>query len=544
MNTDKPLIIQSDRTMLLDVHSPSSDACRNDIIAFSQLLKAPEHFHTYSIDNISLFNAASVGIDAPSVIATLEKWSRYDMPQAVCNYIRETASRYGKLMLLEHDEKYYELRITDPDVFKILYNSRSLKKLLLPSEDPFSFLIHRFDRGNVKISLIKAGYPVDDRVPLVKSDPVKIKLNTELREYQKTAVRSVLGANTRGTGYGVVVMPCGSGKTVVGMKIMEELGTRTLVLCPNIVAARQWIREILDKTDVGADMIGEFSGEKKEIKPITVCTYQVLTYRADREADFENMKTILGGKWGLVIYDEVHMLPAPVFRITAEMQAVYRVGLTATLIREDGLEADVFSLVGPKRYDVPWTDLQNAGWIATAYCVEVKVPLPVDLQIPYAVATKRSKYRVASLNPAKLDVVEMLLGRHRGEKILIIAQYIDQIKELKKRFDYPVITGSTSNKERDRLYQSFRDQETKVLIVSKVANFAVDLPDASVAIELSGAFGSRQEEAQRLGRLLRPKLNPCFFYTVVSKFTVEEEFSANRQKFLAEQGYTYRVSEI
>lgn len=544
--SDAPLIIQSDRTLLLDVHNPEAGRCRDKIIAFAELIKAPEHIHTYYISAISLFNASSCGYDASYVLNTLENWSRYDIPASVKEYITETASRYGKLVLTENktDTNLLSLEVKDPHIYEILDRTKALKKLLLPSESVNCFNVRRYDRGNVKIELIRAGYPVDDQIPLVKSDRVPINLKTELRTYQEDAVASVLGDMGKGSGYGIIVMPCGSGKTVVGLRIMERLSTRTLILCPNIISARQWIREIVSKTDIDPSLIGEFSGEKKEIRSITVCTYQVLTVRNGKEGEFPNMRSITDGRWGLVIYDEVHMLPAPVFRITAEMQAVYRIGLTATLIREDGLESDVFSLVGPKRFDIPWTDLQEKGWIAKAYCVEVKVPLPHEVLLSFAVATKREKHKIACMNSLKLDVVESLLIRHKGEKILIIAQYLDQIKLLSKRFDFPVITGSTPNQERDRLYQSFRNQEIHTLIVSKVANYAIDLPDASVAIELSGTFGSRQEEAQRLGRLLRPKKNPCFFYSVVSKMTVEEEYSENRRKFLAEQGYSYEVLEV
>ena len=331
---------------------------------------------------------------------------------------------------------------------------------------------------------------------------------------------------------------------MVGISIMAALQTRTLVLCPNVVAVHQWIAEIKAKTNVSDELIGEYSGEKKEIRPITVCTYQVLTYRPNKDADFEHMKVIKGGNWGLVIYDEVHMLPAPVFKITAELQSVYRTGLTATLIREDGKEDDVFSLVGPKRFDIPWTDLAQKGWIASAYCVEVRVPLAEELALPYAIANRRDKYKIASNNQEKWAVVESLLHKHSGESILIIGQYLDQLKELQKKLGFSLITGSTSNSKRDELYQRFKDGLEKVLIVSKVANFAIDLPDASVAIQISGTFGSRQEEAQRLGRILRPKRNPCYFYSIITKYTVEEEFSANRQKFLVEQGYKYLVEEL
>lgn len=544
---DLPLIVQSDRTMLLDVHSPNANSCRDEIMAFSELVKAPEHIHTYAISAISLWNAKSAGLSTEEILVRLGQWSKFTVPQTVENYIQDVSSRFGKLILepcLEED--YYRLRITDPFIAKAVQANQKVSKMLVSTLDDGSnsFRIHRYNRGDAKLALIKLGYPVDDRIPLVKSEHVAITMSCKLRDYQENAVRSLLGDLGPGTGYGTIVMPCGSGKTVVGMKIMEALQTRTLILCPNVVAVHQWINEIKSKTNLSDDMVGEYSGEKKEIRPITVCTYQVLTYRASKDGDFEHMKVIEAGNWGLVIYDEVHMLPAPVFKITAELQSVYRAGLTATLIREDGKEDDVFSLVGPKRFDIPWTDLSQKGWIASAYCVEVRVPLKEDLALPYAIANRREKYKLASTNDAKNSVVDSLLEKHKGESIIIIGQYLDQLKDLQKRLGFPMITGSTSNSKRDELYSRFKEGLDKVIIVSKVANFAIDLPDASVAIQISGTFGSRQEEAQRLGRILRPKRNPCFLYSLVSKYTVEEEFSANRQKFLVEQGYHYVVEEV
>lgn len=544
---DLPLIVQSDRTMLLDVHSPNANSCRDEIMAFSELVKAPEHIHTYAISAISLWNAKSAGLSTEEILVRLGHWSKFAVPQTVENYIQDVSSRFGKLILEPClEENYYRLRITDPFIAKAVQANQKVSKMLVSTLDDGSnsFRIHRYNRGDAKLALIKLGYPVDDRIPLVKSEHVAITMSCKLRDYQENAVRSLLGDLGPGTGYGTIVMPCGSGKTVVGMKIMEALQTRTLILCPNVVAVHQWINEIKSKTNLSDDMVGEYSGEKKEIRPITVCTYQVLTYRASKDGDFEHMKVIEAGNWGLVIYDEVHMLPAPVFKITAELQSVYRAGLTATLIREDGKEDDVFSLVGPKRFDIPWTDLSQKGWIASAYCVEVRVPLKEDLALPYAIANRREKYKLASTNDAKNSVVDSLLEKHKGESIIIIGQYLDQLKDLQKRLGFPMITGSTSNSKRDELYSRFKEGLDKVIIVSKVANFAIDLPDASVAIQISGTFGSRQEEAQRLGRILRPKRNPCFFYSLVSKYTVEEEFSANRQKFLVEQGYHYVVEEV
>ena len=543
MQDDKPLIVQSDRTLMLDVHSDAANSCRDQIIAFSELVKAPEHVHTYSISAISLWNATSAGLSASEIITRLERWSRFDIPAGVRTYIEDISSRFGKLVLVPGDDESYTLNVMDPFIAKAISSNRTLAGIVRRTEDPSRFSIRRYDRGTAKLELIRLGYPVDDRIPLAKSEPVHIDLNVGLRDYQKLAKESILGDMGPGTGFGTIVMPCGSGKTVVGLSLMASLKTRTLILCPNVVAVHQWMNELRAKTDIDPELIGEYSGERKELKPVTVCTYQVLTYRSSKDDDFPHMKVIQEGNWGLVIYDEVHMLPAPVFKITAELQSVYRAGLTATLIREDGREEDVFSLVGPKRFDIPWTDLSQAGWIADAYCIEIRTPLPAELELPYAIAQKREKYKIASTNAEKMKIVEALLSKHRGESIIIIGQYLDQLMEVRRHFGFPVITGSTPNSKRDELYARFRDGSEKVLIVSKVANFAIDLPDASVAIQISGTFGSRQEEAQRLGRILRPKRKSSFFYSVITRNTVEEEFSANRQRFLVEQGYRYETRE-
>ena len=543
MQDDKPLIVQSDRTLMLDVHSEAANSCRDQIIAFSELVKAPEHVHTYCISAISLWNATSAGMSASEIIGRLERWSRFDIPQGVRTYIEDISSRFGKLVLNPADDESYELCVSDPFIARAISSDRTLAGIIHRTMDPSRFSIRRYDRGTAKLELIRRGYPVDDRIPLAKSEPLPIDLKVELRDYQKLAVESILGDMGPGTGFGTIVMPCGSGKTVVGLSLMASLKTRTLILCPNVVAVHQWISELRAKTDIDPRLIGEYSGERKELKPITVCTYQVLTYRASKDEDFPHMKIIREGNWGLVLYDEVHMLPAPVFKITAELQSVYRAGLTATLIREDGREEDVFSLVGPKRFDIPWTDLSQAGWIADAYCIEIRTALPADQELPYAVAQKRDKYKIASMNTEKMAVVEALLSKHKGESIIIIGQYLDQLMTVHRHFGFPVITGSTSNSKRDELYAKFREGSVKVLIVSKVANFAIDLPDASVAIQISGTFGSRQEEAQRLGRILRPKRKSSFFYSIITRNTVEEEFSANRQRFLVEQGYRYETRE-
>lgn len=546
---DKPLIIQSDLTILLDVHNPSAAAARSDIIPFSELVKSPEHVHTYLLSALSLWNAASAQVSIEEVISRLKKWSRFEIPETVINFVTEMGGRFGSIVLQPwpDDPNFYLLTLKQARHAAEIMARKHIAEMLSVVEQ--GFLVPAYQRGELKLQLIKLSLPVDDQIPLTKGEYVPLSFREVslrgvpfvLRDYQRLASEAVLGDGGSGTGYGTIVLPCGSGKTVVGMEIMQRLKTRTLILSTNVAAVHQWIAEIEDKLDVDSSLIGEYSGVRKEIKPITVCTYQVLTWRADKESDYPHMKILREGNWGLIIYDEVHMLPAPVFKITAELQAIHRVGLTATLIREDNREDEVFSLVGPKRYDVPWSELEDQGWIAEALCVEIRVPLPQELEIPYAIANKREKYRIASENYRKLEIVKELIANHPHDYILVIGQYLDQLKLVANEIGAPLITGATSNVRRDELYNLFREGKERILVVSKVANFAIDLPDASVAIQISGTFGSRQEEAQRLGRILRPKRQSSHFYTLVTRFSTEEEFSANRQKFLAEQGYAYRM---
>jgi len=544
---DKPLIVQSDLSLMLEVHHKAAESARSDLITFAELIKSPEHIHTYAISAISLWNAASANVGIEDVIKKLEKWSRYAVPENVIFFIREMGGRFGTIKLHPYDEENYLLTVANERYAKEMMAHKNIAKLLKVAPD--GFIVPIYLRGQLKIELIKLNLPVEDLIPLKKGEPIEVDFRQVskrgvpfvLRGYQKMAADALLGKGEQGSGYGTIVLPCGSGKTIVGMEILKRLATRTLILTINVAAVHQWIAELYDKLDLEEGTVGEYSGMKKEIKPITVCTYQVLTWRADKEADFPHMKVLKEGNWGLIIYDEVHMLPAPVFKVTAELQSVYRVGLTATLIREDNREDEVFSLVGPKRYDVPWSELESQGWIAEAECVEIRVELPQDLEIPYAVANKREKYRIASENRRKIEIVKQLIENHSHDYILVIGQYISQLKVLAQELDAPLITGSTGNARRDELYNLFRSGKERILVVSKVANFAIDLPDASVAIQVSGTFGSRQEEAQRLGRVLRPKQQSSYFYSIVTRFSSEEEFSANRQKFLAEQGYSYRL---
>ena len=568
MNYENPLIVQGDRSLLLDVHAPLAEECRNALIPFAELEKSPEHLHTYRLTPLSLWNAASAGFSADDAAAVLQKYARYDVPQSVIAWIKETASRFGKITLLAGPdievpvkegsaekiiEHYLYLKADSLPVYKEIFANHSVKKLLTASSDSnapeHSFLIHLTDRGTIKQLLLQAGWPVKDQVALTDGEPLDVSLRQitaagqplQIREYQTGAARALVGDKGPGTGFGTIVLPCGAGKTIVGMTIMDMLKTSTLIITTNISAVHQWIDELLDKTNLTRDQIAEYSGESKTIKQVTVATYQVLTWRPDKEGPYPHFSIFHERPWGLIIYDEVHMLPAPVFRVVADLQAVRRVGLTATLVREDGCEGYVFSLVGPKRYDVPWKELERDRWIATAECIEVRIDLPAYQEIDYAVAGTREKHKIASMNPEKLPVVSQIINKFPDDKILVIGQYLQQLDEIVKELGCPIITGKTPTVERDRIYNDFREGKIRVLVVSKVANFAIDLPDASLAIQVSGTFGSRQEEAQRLGRILRPKEIKSRFFTLITRNTVEEEFGSNRQKFLAEQGYEYKI---
>ncbi len=544
----RPLVVQSDSSLLLDVHAPGFEEARASIAAFAELEKSPEHFHTYRISPLSLWNAASAGLTAEEVIRRLSSWSRFAVPENVLFTIRDTVSRFGKLVLLPTDDgDRLFLSVTEQAIYAELASQKRLASLLFPSSG--GFYLSLVDRGTVKLELTRLGYPVKDEAPLARGEPVELTLRSRtadgfafaVRDYQREAASAFTGDGQAGSGFGTIVLPCGAGKTVVGMAIMDLLKTSTLILSTNIAAVHQWIDELLDKTTLTREEIGEYTGDKKELKPVTIGTYQILTWRPAKEGDFPHFRIFRERNWGLIIYDEVHLLPAPVFRVTAEIQAVRRVGLTATLVREDGREEDVFSLVGPKRYDVPWKEMEAKGWIAEAKCYEIRVDLPDALRVPYATADKRQKFRIASENPAKIEITRQLIENHPEDSIIVIGQYLAQLAEIARATGAPIITGQTPNSKREEIYNDFRAGRVRVIIVSKVANFAIDLPDASLAIQVSGTFGSRQEEAQRLGRILRPKERNSFFYSIVSRYTTEEEFSGNRQKFLTEQGYKYHI---
>jgi len=556
MPDDRPLIVQSDHTILAEVDSPGYAAARDALLGFAELVKAPEHIHTYRITPLSIWNARAAGHDAERVVEALQQHARYPPPDNVLREVRDFASRYGRVKLHRESSSGDELLLEadEPGLAAQLARHRDLGDLLTRAVGDRRFSIEGAARGRLKQALTKVGYPAEDLAGYAPAEPLAVGLRQQtqagtsfaLRPYQREAADAFhAGGDARG-GSGVVVLPCGAGKTVVGMAAMARVGASTLVLTTSTSAVNQWIAEILDKTDLSPQDVGQYTGQVKDIRPVTVATYQVLTHRGSRDDEFKHLSLFDERNWGLIIYDEVHLLPAPVFQVTATLQARRRLGLTATLVREDGREEDVFALIGPKKADVPWKTLEHQGWIAKARCTEVRLPLNGPARQDYYAADARAQFRIAAENPAKAGVVRQILERHPDEPALVMGMYVDQLKRLAHALQAPLLTGQTSQKKRDALYEAFRNGALPVLVVSKVANFAIDLPDASVAIQVSGTFGSRQEEAQRLGRLLRPKAgdNQAHFYSIVSRDTKEQDFGLNRQLFLCEQGYEYRIIDV
>jgi DNA excision repair protein ERCC-3 len=550
MNATGPLIVQSNRSLLLEVDHPGFRDARDAISPFAHLEKSPEYIHTYAITPLSLWNAASLGLKPSDVIAALRKHSKYPLPGNVVEEIPEIMGRFGKFVL-DSDGSSLALRCSGAELLRHLSCNAKLSPFLGASLDDHSVEIDPKNRGALKQVLITLGYPALDNAGYVDGDSFAIELRDRcldsapliLRQYQRLAAESFMCSRGSAEGSGVLVLPCGAGKTVVGMYVMSLLKRKTLILVTNVTAARQWKREMIDKTTIAADDVGEYSGEFKQFRPVTIATYQILTYRRNKQGPFEHYGIFDSENWGLIIYDEVHLLPAPVFKFTANIQARRRLGLTATLVREDGHEDDVFSLIGPKKFDVPWKDLEQQGWIATARCVEIRVDLPYGEKLAYLSLPGKQQVRLAYENPHKIPVARELVETHRGDQVLIIGQYLRQLNEFAVEFNAPIITGATPNSVRDELYDKFRKGEIKLLVLSKVGNFAVDLPDANVAIQISGSYGSRQEEAQRLGRILRPKAKgeQATFYSIVSRETKELDFAMKRQLFLTEQGYSYEI---
>ena len=556
-NPGNPLIVQSDKSVLLEVDNDRYEEARDILARFAELEKSPEHIHTYRITPLSLWNAAAAGMGADRIIAALQEYTKYDVPSNVIVDISEYIGRYGRLKLVRGDGSERDLLLVADDttdgraLIAEIVHHKTLKLFIVEQLDPTMLKVDPAQRGHIKQALVHFGFPAEDLAGYIEGAAMPIHLLARtrggepfnLRHYQEEAADIFYAGGQAYGGSGVIVLPCGAGKTMVGMAVMEKLQSATLILTPSTVAARQWKTELLDKTDLREEDIGEYTGLVKEIRPVTLTTYQILIHRKRKHMPFEHFRLFNERDWGLIIYDEVHLLPAPVFRVTAEIQARRRLGLTATLIREDGQETDVFSLIGPKKYDVPWKDLEKQGWIATAECHEIRIPLPDDERMLYAIADSREKITVAANNPNKLPILATLLRKHREDSMLIIGTYLKQLKTIARRFDLALITGQTSVKKRETLFQQLRDGQIHALVVSKVGNFSVDLPDVNVAIQISGTFGSRQEEAQRLGRILRPKRNGLIahFYSLVSHDTREQDFAAKRQLFLTEQGYRYDI---
>jgi len=535
------LIVQSDKTLLLEIDHPQAEECRRDIAPFAELERSPEHIHTYRITPLALWNARAAGHDAEQVIDALLRHTRYPVPHSLLVDIADTMDRYGRLRLLQHPTHGLVLETTDVPVLEEVIRHKKVQPLIGARLDEHTIKVHPSERGTLKQVLLKVGWPAEDLAGYVDGEHHDIALREDgwtLRPYQKEAAEGF-----RHGGSGVIVLPCGAGKTIVGAAAMAGVEATTLILVTNTVSVHQWRKELLKRTTLTDEEIGEYSGARKEIRPVTIATYQVLTRKT--KGVYANLELFDARDWGLIVYDEVHLLPAPVFRFTADIQSRRRLGLTATLVREDGLEGEVFSLIGPKRFDAPWKDIEAQGYIAPADCVEVRVTLTDHERLRYASSEQEEKYRIASTTATKSNLVEALVKKHAGEPTLVIGQYLEQLDDLGQRLNAPVLKGTTPVKERERLYEGFRTGEIPTLVVSKVANFSVDLPEASVAIQVSGTFGSRQEEAQRLGRVLRPKADGrgARFYAVVSRDTVDQEYAAHRQRFLAEQGYAYRIAD-
>ena len=498
---------------------------------------------------LSIWNACAAGVEADEVVDVLVRYSKYPVPEHVAVEIRDFASRYGRLRLIR-EERGLLLETDDAALAEEIARNKHITPFLRERMG-LAFLVAPEARGRIKQALIKIGFPAEDLAGYTQGEPLPLRLRGQtlggepfvLRAYQRDAADAFHASGGPRGGSGVIVLPCGAGKTIVAMAAISQLQTSTLILATNTTAVRQWIDELLDKTSLHTDQIGEYTGSRKEIRPVTVSTYQIMTHRKSTDAEYTHLELFDKRNWGLIVYDEVHLLPAPVFQITAGLQARRRLGLTATLVREDEREDDVFALIGPKKADIPWKQLESQGWIAKARCTEIRVPMPEKLRMHYAVAERREKFRIASENPDKRAVVHRLIKNHPDDRILVIGMYVSQLKEIAASLDAPLLTGFAGQKQRDRVFEEFKAGRIPVLVVSKIANFSVDLPDASVAIQISGMFGSRQEEAQRLGRILRPKpdVNQAHFYTVISHDTLEQEFALKRQMFLCEQGYEYHI---
>ena len=534
-------IVQSDKTVLVELAHPGAEDARHDISVFAELERAPEHIHTYRMTKLGIWNAEAAGHTRDEILATLQSHSRFPLPDNVVADITDWFSRCGQLEIVRESSQEGEqvLLRGEPGVLAEVTRHPKVTPHLHAKLSDRAWVLEPLSRGLVKQELLKLGWPATDRAGFVEGEPWPMRLDEHsvtLRSYQVHATERFLRS-----GSGVVVLPCGAGKTLVGAAVMAGVSQHTLILVTTVQAARQWMRELVARTSLTEDEVGLYRGDESDIRPVTIATYSIVT--AKRAGTFRHLSLLNNHPWGLVIYDEVHLLPAPVFHLTATLQATRRLGLTATLVREDGREGDVFSLIGPKRFDAAWKELESAGYLAPAECVEVRLDFPAPERLHYATLDDRARYRFAATHPAKDEVVRDLIAAHPGEQVLVMGVYLDQLERLAGFLQAPLMSGDTPESEREELLQAFRDGTLRVLVVSKVANFSIDLPEASVAIQVAGTFGSRQEEAQRLGRIVRPKADgkPATFYTLVMRDTADQEFAANRQRFLTEQGYRYRV---
>jgi len=554
VHPDNALVVQSDLSVLLDVQAPRADEARAALAPFAELVKSPEHVHTYRLTPLSIWNARAAGLPAEQMVAALQEHARYPVPESVAQEVLDWAKRFGRVVITRdatRDDGLLRCTCADEAIAELLHRDRAAGAYLTDRIDAKSFRVAPGNRGMLKQTLVAAGYPAEDLAGYVSGDTLSMSLRDRtasgvpftVREYQRQAAEAFFAAGSSRGGSGVIVLPCGAGKTIVGLAAMEMVGQTTLVLTTSRTSIEQWRREICDKTTLRPDEIAEYTGKQKNTGPVTLTTYQILTWRPNREAEFPHLELFRARSWGLVIYDEVHLLPAPVFRATAHLQARRRLGLTATLVREDNREGDVFALIGPKRFDVPWRDLERQSWIASATCVEERIPMTSDRRMEYALANRRAQFRIAAENPAKIPRLRQLLDQHVDGRVLVIGEYIAQVEAIANEIGAPLVTGKTPQAERDQIYQRFRRNELHCIVLSRVGNFAIDLPDADVLIQVSGMFGSRQEEAQRLGRILRPKADGrvAHFFTLVSRDTREEEFAHHRKLFLTEQGYSYQI---
>jgi DNA excision repair protein ERCC-3 len=547
VSSESAAIVQGDRSVLVEVDHPGYERARDVLVRCAEIEKSPEHVHTYRLSDLALWNAAAAGVTAEEILAGLRSVSRFALPGHVEHEIRERVGRHGTVVLADVPEDPTRLRLSVTEA--LLFERLQRDKTTAPFLDLFlgndrSFLLRREYRGVVKQAIMKLGWPVLDTAGLTPGAPLSIEERRDVftpYPYQVRAVQAFVDSG----GHGVVVLPCGAGKTVIGLMAAARLGVRTLVITSSREACAQWRRELVSKSTLTKDQVALYDVTSKSVAPVTITTYSMLGRKGGSgPTSHTHFDRLAEEPWGLLIYDEVHLLPAPVFRLAAELQSRRRLGLTATLIREDGRAPDVFALIGPKRYDVPWRELEASGHVAAATCFETRLPLPNELHTAYATASAREQPRIAGENPLKLRLLGRIAERHSGDRVLVMGSYLDPLAAAGRLLDAPVITGETPHRDREKHYEAFRRGAIRRLVLSRVGNFAIDLPDANVLVQLSGTMGSRQEEAQRLGRVLRPKPGGASFYTLVTRDTIEQEHALHRQLFLTEQGYRYYIDEV